>query len=115
MVRSRVQAARDRQHLRYAGRGWRLNAHVPSQVLKREWPVTPEAARLVDHHAYQGRLSARGAVRVMRVAWTIADLRSVRSGRDVRPGVDEVDAALRLRTGQPLDLRQFRGEATGAR
>ncbi|MBO0830135.1 MAG: hypothetical protein J2P24_20365, partial [Streptosporangiales bacterium] len=42
----------------------------------------------------RGRLTARGAVRVLRVAWTLADL----TGRD-RPGVDEVAAALALRTG----------------
>ena len=34
----------------------------------------------------------------------IADLRAVRSGQDTAPGVDEVRTALRLRTGQSLDL-----------
>ncbi len=46
---------------------------------------------------YDGRLSRRGATRVHRLAWTVADLR-----RLDRPGLDEVDTALRLRTGDPL-------------
>jgi magnesium chelatase family protein len=41
-----------------------------------------------------GRLSARGLDRVLRVAWTLADLADVD-----RPGADEVDEALYLRTG----------------
>ena len=46
-----------------------------------------------------GRLSRRGATRVHRLAWTVADLR----GR-ARPGMEEVDTALRLRLGDPLLL-----------
>lgn len=108
-VRARVAAARERQHRRYAGHGWRLNAQVPSPRLKDGWPVDPVAQRLIDTETFAGRLSARGAVRVQRVAWTVADLRSVRLGRDVDPGPEEVAVALRLRTGQPLDLRTVRG------
>ena len=44
----------------------------------------------------------RGATRVHRVAWTVADLR----GLD-QPGADEVDVALRLRTGAPLLLARW--------
>ena len=78
---------------------------MPSPRLKDAWPITGEAARLIDTESYRGRLSARGAVRVARLAWTIADLDSVRTGSDVRPGPVHVDTALRLRAGLPLDLR----------
>jgi magnesium chelatase family protein len=54
------------------------------------------AARL-EEELLNGRLSRRGAVRVHRVAWTIADLR----GRD-SPAASDVDTALRLRQGEPL-------------
>ena len=57
---------------------------------------------------YGGRLTRRGATRVHRLAWTVADLRGVD-----RPGVAEVDVALRLRTGDPL-LRASRCAAAGA-
>jgi magnesium chelatase family protein len=44
-----------------------------------------------------GRLSARGVDRVLRLAWTVADL----AGRD-RPGPDDVATAVRLRTSSVL-------------
>jgi magnesium chelatase family protein len=53
----------------------------------------------VDDAVYGGRLSQRGATRVHRLAWTLADL----GGLD-RPGVPEVEVALLLRTGEPLPL-----------
>jgi magnesium chelatase family protein len=110
VIRARVTAARDLQRRRFDGRSWRLNAQIPSQLLKKEWAVTPEAQRIVDTETYDGRLSARGAVRVLRLAWTVADLRSVRTGSDIAPGLAEVSAALRLRNGDPLDLRTIDAE-----
>jgi magnesium chelatase family protein len=96
-VRARVAAARERQQARFTGREWRLNAHVPSAVLAREWPLPPAGAARLEEEVLAGRLSRRGAVRVHRVAWTIADL----NGRNA-PSVSEVDTALRLRQGDPL-------------
>lgn len=104
-VRGRVAAARLRQHVRYAGCGWRLNAHVPGTALRDRWPLAGDATRRLDDALYAGRLSSRGAVRVHRVAWTLADLAAVREGRDVVPGPDELDVALRLRGGDPLLTR----------
>ncbi|MDQ6522420.1 YifB family Mg chelatase-like AAA ATPase [Nocardioides sp. LHD-245] len=106
-VRERVAAARRRQEERFAGRSWRLNAHIPSPRLKDTWPLPSEAQHLVDAELLGGRLSARGAVRVHRLALTVADLRSVRAGRDIGPDVDEVRTALRLRSGRALDLAMF--------
>jgi magnesium chelatase family protein len=110
-VRGRVAAARERQQARFAGRSWRLNAHIPSPRLKDTWPLPDQAQRVIDAEVLAGRLSARGAVRVHRLAWTVADLRSVRAGRDVEPGVEETRTALRLRSGQALDLSMFRSDA----
>ncbi|WP_436699195.1 YifB family Mg chelatase-like AAA ATPase [Nocardioides sp. BYT-33-1] len=107
-VRERVAAARARQAVRFAGRSWRLNAHIPGPRLKDTWPLPAAAQQLLDAEMLAGRLSARGAVRVHRLAWTVADVRSVRAGRDVEPDVDEVRTALRLRSGQALDLAMFR-------
>ena len=59
--------------------------------------MSPEAQKVVDDRMYDGRLSRRGAIRVHRMAWTIADLR----GAD-RPSTDDARTALRLRTGEPL-------------
>jgi magnesium chelatase family protein len=98
-VRERVNAARQRQARRYEGTSWRLNADVPGPVLRDRWPLTTDAGRIVTDRVYAGELTGRGATRVHRLAWTVADLR----GLPV-PGVAETDAALRLRTGEPLLL-----------
>jgi magnesium chelatase family protein len=96
-VRARVEQARLRQAARYSGCGWRLNGQAPGPVLAERWPLADEARRLVDDRVYDGQLSRRGAVRVHRIAWTVADL----AGVD-RPGLVEVEAAVRLRTGEPM-------------
>jgi magnesium chelatase family protein len=98
-VRDRVTAARERQHARYAGRDWRLNSQVPSAVLAREWPLPDAGAAHLEQEVLDGRLSRRGAVRVHRLAWTIADLRESDG-----PTPSDVDTALRLRQGEPLML-----------
>jgi magnesium chelatase family protein len=105
-IRRRVVLARERQQHRYREESWRLNGHAPGPVLRERWPVTADAQRAVDDQMYHGRLSRRGATRVHRLAWTIADLRGVD-----RPGRDEVDVALRLRTGDSLMLSTL--EPTG--
>lgn len=96
-VRARVAAARSRQAARLDGTPWRLNAHVPGPTLVRHWPLPAAAARQLADAVARGRLTNRGATRVHRLAWTVADLRA----RD-QPGPDELDVALRLRSGQPL-------------
>ncbi|MCX6397686.1 MAG: YifB family Mg chelatase-like AAA ATPase [Propionibacteriales bacterium] len=102
-VLARVVAARERQQARYAGFDWQLNAHVPGPELTSRWPLSEEATRRLDVEVYGGTLTRRGATRVHRVAWSVADLR----GSD-RPGLDEFEVALRLRTGADLDLEMLR-------
>jgi len=97
VVRARVEAARRRQADRYTATPWRLNAHVPGPVLRERWPLEPDAALLLDDRVYSGTLTRRGATRVHRLAWTVADLRAAE-----RPGLAELDVALRLRSGDAL-------------
>jgi magnesium chelatase family protein len=105
-VLARVTAARQRQRERYAGTPWRLNAHVPGPLLRESFPLEPAADRRLDKEVYSGALTRRGATRVHRVSWSVADLR----GLD-RPGVAELEVALRLRTAAPLDLDMIGGAA----
>jgi magnesium chelatase family protein len=97
VVRSRVQAARLRQEDRYAGQGWRLNGQAPGPALRDRWPLVAQAQTKLDQQMFGGRLTQRGAVRVHRIAWTLADLAGVE-----QPGLAEVDTAMRLRAGEPL-------------
>ena len=102
-VRARVAEARQRQERRFEGRAWRLNGQAPGPVLYEEFPLTDRGQTLVDDLVYTAKLSRRGATRVHRLAWTVADLR----GLD-RPDGDEVDVALRLRQGEALTLTTLR-------
>ncbi len=103
VIRQRVTAARARQRARYLGLPWRLNVHAPGPWLREHGALLEPAAMRLEAEVYAGRLTRRGAVRVHRVAWTVADL----AGVD-RPGLDELDVALRLRNAEPLELRSLR-------
>jgi magnesium chelatase family protein len=94
VVADRVHEARQRTAHRLAGTGWTLNSQVPSRSLRRELRVDAAALRTVEGALDNGLLSARGMDRVLRVAWSLADL----AGRP-RPGALEVGAALALRSG----------------
>ena len=101
-VRERVTAARERQAHRFAADAWRLNAHAPATALAERWPLDPQGARLVEDAVHAGRLTRRGAVRVHRLALTVADLAAPPEAGDRSPATGDVAVALRLRAGQPL-------------
>ncbi len=107
-VRARVEVARLRQRVRYRDDPWRTNAQTPGPLLTRRWPLLAPAALRLASDLYAGRLTGRGATRVHRLAWTIADLKGVEI-----PGLAELDVALRLRTGEPLLLETIEHRATG--
>ncbi|PWD50087.1 Mg chelatase-like protein [Serinibacter arcticus] len=92
VVASRVLAARTRMRARWSGTPWSTNAEVPGSWLRRHHRMDAGAVSGLTRAVDRGTLSLRGADRVQRVAWTLADL----AGRD-RPGADEVAAAMTLR------------------
>jgi len=98
-VRKRVTSARRAQAERYAGTQWRLNADVPGPALRGQWPLSDEADRELTDRVYSGQLTRRGATRVHRLAWTVADLAGAAA-----PGSRELEIALCLRLGEPLSL-----------
>jgi magnesium chelatase family protein len=91
-VRDRVLSARDRMAHRYRDLPWRANGEVPGRELQRRWPLPAETLAPAHAVADTGRLSARGLDRIIRVAWTLADL----EGRAV-PGASHVRRAVSLR------------------
>lgn len=95
-VAGRVLAARERQRARLASLGLSTNAAVPGPVLRRQLPA-PAGLDLVESAVRRGQLSARGIDKVLRLAWTIADL----GGHGV-PGEGDLHQALGLRRGEPL-------------
>ncbi|MBC3987961.1 ATP-binding protein [Streptomyces sp. AC563] len=106
VVAARVHEARERAGARYAGTPWTVNGAVPGYELRTRWPLTPGALREAERDMERGVLTARGLDRVLRVAWTVADL----AGHD-RPTRDDVAQALQLRTGVNRGVPQPMGRA----
>lgn len=93
-ARDRVLAARDRAAFRLAGTPWSINAQVPGSWLRH--PDREPADRARESLAValdRNLLSLRGHDKVLRLAWTLADL----AGID-RPGRSEVGRALAMRS-----------------
>jgi magnesium chelatase family protein len=93
-VRARIEPAVVRMRERLTGTGFGVNARVPGSVLRADGPLgvrRPALQWLVDAST-RGRLSSRAIDKVLRTAWTIADLSGVE-----RPGLDEVAEAITLR------------------
>ncbi|MFG2113021.1 YifB family Mg chelatase-like AAA ATPase [Streptomyces sp. NPDC048718] len=93
-VAARVREARDRAAVRLADTPWTVNSAIPGHALRTRFHSTPGALAAVEHDLERGLLTARGLDRVLRVAWTVADL----AGHD-RPTADDLALALELRTG----------------
>jgi len=94
VVAARVREARERQTRRLSGTGWLTNGDVAGPYLRKHLPL-PAGLQGVEEAVSRGRLSPRGVDKVLRLAWTLADL----AGRD-RPGADEVGIALAMRRGE---------------
>lgn len=92
-IRSRVIEARSRAEHRYRGEPWSLNGHVPGAALRQRWRATAEAEALV-RSLERSAASLRSADRILRIAWTIADLAGA-----VRPDAEHVASAMGLRGG----------------
>ncbi|MGX1477763.1 UNVERIFIED_CONTAM: magnesium chelatase family protein [Streptomyces canus] len=96
VVADRVRAARERAAMRFEGTPWRTNSEVPGRELRSRWHAVSGAMDEAERNLERGVLTARGLDRVLRVAWTVADL----AGHD-RPDATDVALALQLRTGVP--------------
>lgn len=90
VVRARVALARARSAARLAGTPWRASGEVPGQELRRRWPLERAARAVVDRQLDLGLLTARGYDRVLRIAWTLADL----GGRPTPTAADVAEALL---------------------
>jgi magnesium chelatase family protein len=95
IARERVRRARERAQHRLRDTPWALNAQVPGSWLRSPAVALPPATvRPLDRGLERGALTMRGYDRVLRVAWTLADLRDAE-----RPDLDDVSRALFLRKG----------------
>lgn len=95
-VAARIERARNAAAARWLHTGWAVNGEVPGPML-REPPcrLPRKVAAVAEAHVDRGQLSARGFDRVLRMAWTVADL----AGHD-RPDAGDVAEALYFRIGR---------------
>ncbi|MGC0370618.1 YifB family Mg chelatase-like AAA ATPase [Microbacterium sp. SLBN-111] len=93
-AREIVGSARERAARRWAETPWRRNADVAGTWLRGAAVPDAEVLRPLDTALRRGALTLRGYDRLLRVAWTVADL----AGHDRLHG-DDVGRALFLRQG----------------
>lgn len=97
-VLARVQQAVDRQRERLTPLGVERNMELTGTLLKHpRLRLQPKALTALDGALDRGEMTARGYARVLRLAWTLADL----DGRDW-PDADEIDTAMNLRMQREL-------------
>ncbi|EOM75990.1 ATP-binding protein [Rhodococcus rhodnii] len=92
VVRARVAAARAAAGARWREFGWHTNAEVPGPVLRQRFRLPREALAPLEKALRLGVVTARGADRALRVAWTVADLAGA-----AEPSRDHVTTALGFR------------------
>ncbi len=91
-VRDRVRRAREAAAARWGAEGWVTNSEVPGVVLRRRFRLSAKALRPLELYLREGKITARGADRCLRLSWTLADL----LGLD-KPGEGQVVQALQFR------------------
>ncbi|GAA3624661.1 YifB family Mg chelatase-like AAA ATPase [Nonomuraea rosea] len=95
-VADRVAEARSRATHRLGGSPWKTNAQIPATELRTSYRLNPEALKPLEDQLCSGALTPRALARILRVTWTLADLRATD-----RPTGDDVREALRLWKGTP--------------
>ncbi|MFL4472488.1 YifB family Mg chelatase-like AAA ATPase [Paeniglutamicibacter sp. MACA_103] len=92
VVAARVREARTAARDRLKRWGICTNAEVPGSILRNELRLLSATLAGLNRATESLRLSARGYDRVLRIAWSIADLNS-----HACPTADDVDVAIQLR------------------
>jgi len=96
-VRERVLRAREIASARFSAEGWLLNSQIPSSRLRSDFRAERAGMTFLHNELDAERLSARGFHKVLRVAWSLADL-----AEHERPTREDVESAYVLREGSFL-------------
>ena len=94
MIRQRVVEARARACKRLEDTPWRLNAQLPGAWIRHHSGIETSLINQLDRLVESGHSSMRGVDRMLRLAWTLADLEGA-----PRPTFDHIVAAQQLRNG----------------
>lgn len=98
-ARAQVAVARERAQARLRELGHGANALVSGRDLRGPLRLPSEATEVLDRALASGLVSPRGYDRILRVAWTIADLDGTG-----QPGAEQVAEAGLLREAEGVSL-----------
>ncbi len=96
-IRARVISAREIAAQRFSGYPWELNSQIPSRALRTTFQPERKAMAFLHEQLDKEHITARGLHKVIRVAWTLADLSGART-----PTLADVMKANALRGGVEL-------------
>jgi magnesium chelatase family protein len=97
VIAQRVLAARGRAKERFKDETWSLNSEIPSRALRTTYKPERSAMNFLHDELDRERLTARGLHKIIRLAWTLADL----SGNSL-PQLADVKRAYQLREGSEI-------------
>jgi magnesium chelatase family protein len=97
VIRDRVIAARNIAAKRFANESWKLNSQIPARALRTTYQPERAAMNFLHDELDRERLTARGLHKVIRTAWTLADLH-----RHAIATLKDVQQAYALRDGVEL-------------
>ena len=97
VIAARVVTARATAAQRFADKPWQLNSLIPSRELRTTYKPERAAMNFLHDELDKERLTARGLHKIIRLAWTLADL----NGHSI-PQLGDVHRAHQLREGSEL-------------
>lgn len=96
-VRDRVEAARQIAIERFSAHNFSLNSQIPSELLGTRFKAQQKAMSVLHNLIDREEITARGFHKLLRISWSIADLRGVNV-----PGPEELEIAMGLRSAMEL-------------
>ena len=93
-IRTRVVSARARAFKRFASESWSTNSEISSRALRTTYQPERLAMNFLHAELDRERITARGLHKIMRTAWSIADLDG-----HIRPTLADTQLAYTLREG----------------
>jgi magnesium chelatase family protein len=97
VIAARVVNARALAADRFKEKLWKLNSQIPSRELRTTYKPEKSAMNFLHDELDKERLTARGLHKIIRLAWTLADL----AGHST-PLLSDVKRAHQLREGSEL-------------
>lgn len=96
-IRARVESARATAQHRFAEYSFTLNSQIPSELLRSRFKAQNKVMAQLHNLIDKEEITARSFHKLLRICWTIADLRGVTT-----PGADELETALNLRSAAEI-------------